>query len=194
MVAWGFLHRISDIFSFLYTIEPLAKALSLEWRTPIVPMLSRLSVAYHYPKAPALDPMNLARPGAADPEAEAEGDRRKIEGSSGFWEPTPGAVTAIVRRLGYGHARLLGYDEDLVPESTILERVWARHLSEVEAGKAELEHLPRGRLHMLFEKAQGSIGVEEPLESGRVPLPKWDVGLQKALARRQAPEAPQADG
>jgi SAM-dependent methyltransferase len=181
VVAWGFLHRITDIFSLLYSIEPLAKSLSLEWRTPVLPMMSRLSVAYHYPAAPFLDPMNIARHGG---ESEAAGnDKRKIEGDSGFWEPTPGAVAAITSRLGFAHARLLGYDEDLVPEEVILDRVWTRHLSDVAAGKALLEHLPRGRLHMLFEKERDAIKVDE-LKLGRVPLPKWDVGLQKSVARR----------
>lgn len=183
VVAWGFLHRITDIFSLLYSIEPLARSLSLEWRTPVLPMMSRLSVAYHYPAAKALDPMNIARHGG-EPEPAGD-DKRKIEGDSGFWEPTPGAVAAITRRLGFTHARLLGYDEDLVSEEAILERVWARHLSEVAAGKALFEHLPRGRLHMLFEKEAGAIGVDK-LELGQVALPKWDVGLQKSLARRQA--------
>jgi hypothetical protein len=144
-------------------------------------MMSRLSVAYHYPAAPFLDPMNIARHGG---ESEAAGnDKRKIEGDSGFWEPTPGAVAAITSRLGFVHARLLGYDEDLVPEEVILDRVWTRHLSDVAAGKALLEHLPRGRLHMLFEKERDAIKVDE-LKLGRVPLPKWDVGLQKSVARR----------
>lgn len=180
IMAWGFLHRISDIFSFLYSIEPLADALSLEWRTPVVPMMSRLSVAYHYPEAPALDPMNVS---SAVSEAKVE-DRQKIEGSTGFWEPTPGAVAAIVRRLGYVHSRLLGYDEDMVSEERIMARVWARHLAETQAGAVPFERLPTGRLHMLFEKRAGSILTDEPLDSAHVPLPKWDTALLRAVARK----------
>jgi hypothetical protein len=36
---------------------------------------------------------------------------------------------------------------------------------------------------MLFEKERDAIKVDE-LKLGRVPLPKWDVGLQKSVARR----------
>jgi SAM-dependent methyltransferase len=105
VIAWGFLHRVSDIFSLIYSLESLSDALSFEWRSPIIPMMSSLSVAYHSPSGKALDPMNISRRSQS---ADGVHDTDKIEGDTGFWEPTPGAVADNLRRLGYRHARMLG--------------------------------------------------------------------------------------
>lgn len=175
VIAWGFLHRVGDIFSLLYTLAPLAEALSLEWRTPVLPMMSKLSLAYHPPGGKRLDPMNVAR--VDDPEG---AKMRKVEGDTAFWEPTPGAVAAIARRLGFKHATLLGYDEDLVSERRILARCWKQHAKKLRAGDAKLGTLPRARVHMLFEKRAGSIELQD-LAGGEARLPKWDVALRKSL-------------
>ncbi len=176
VVAWGFLHRISDIFSLLYTLAPLTNALSLEWRTPILPMMSALSVAYHDPAGEFLDPTNIGT------ERDAV-DKLKLEGGSGFWEPTPGAVTAIVGRLGFEHATLIGYGDRFHSERTMVDGTRAKHLARADDGRVTIERLPRGRVHMLFEKQKGTIAVRERRDAK---FPAWDVALQESLENSRA--------
>jgi SAM-dependent methyltransferase len=58
-LAWGFLHRIADPFSFFDTISGYCDLVSLEWRTPMLPLMSRLSLAYHS-TSPSIDATNIA--------------------------------------------------------------------------------------------------------------------------------------
>jgi SAM-dependent methyltransferase len=178
-IAWGFLHRIGDIFGLLYSLAPMADAISLEWRTPIVPLLSSLSIAYHPPGNRPLDPMNIRAAGDHDP----ANDREKIEGNTAFWEPTPGAVKVITQRLGFVHATLIGYGERLESERKALTRHWTRHLQRANEGKERLDRLPRERVHMLFEKKQGLIAIKDLSTAGER-LPPWDVALHDAVARQ----------
>ena len=171
-IAWGFLHRIGDIYSLLYSLEPITNAISLEWRTPVLPLMSEMSLAYHPQSSQELDPMNTGR---SQVEGGAAADDEKIEGNASFWEPTPGAVKTIMRRLGYTHATLLGYEDDLVPESTIMRR-WHDHEAAVKAGKRKPTTLPQARVHMLFEKVPNSIRLVSP-EEARRRLPAWDQAL-----------------
>jgi SAM-dependent methyltransferase len=179
VIAWGFLHRIGDIFALLYSLAPIADAISLEWRTPIVPLLSSLSIAYHPPGSGPLDPMNVR--GATNPDPANDAD--KIEGNTAFWEPTPGAVKVMTRRLGFGHARLIGYGERLESERKTVARHWTRHLQRANEGEERLDRLPRERVHMLFEKTQGQITIKD-FSTVEERLPLWDVALHKALARQ----------
>jgi SAM-dependent methyltransferase len=182
-IAWGFLHRIGDIFALFYALEPIARAISLEWRTPVIPMMSSLSMAFHPPSRRPLDPMNTGRKADADDAGEIT-DADKVEGDSAFWEPTPGAVKAILRRLGYEHQKVLGYDENLVSENTILRR-WHDHLNKVNSGARKLDDIPRARVHMLFEKEAGSIQLAER-NVAEARIPEWDQALHKSLAKEQA--------
>jgi SAM-dependent methyltransferase len=179
VLAWGLLHRVSDVFSLLYTLERLSGAWSLEWRTPVLPFMSSLSLAYHAPVGDALDPMNVPGRGGDGSELGAATERKKIEGATGFWDPTPGAVTAIARRLGYGHATVLGYDDPFVSETAIVEQSWTRHLKKLKSGKRSLYELPSTRVHMIFEKSRDSIRIRD-LSGGEVRLPEWDLAIQEA--------------
>jgi SAM-dependent methyltransferase len=178
VIAWGFLHRISDVFALFYSLEPIARAISLEWRTPIVPMLSGLSIAFHPPGRRALDPMNTGRK-ADGSDTTPVSDADKVEGNSSFWEPTPGAVKAMLRRLGYVHSKVIGYDEELVNEQAIVKK-WHEHLTQVDRGERKLTDLPRARVHMLFEKEAGSIEVAE-MRSAESRVPKWDRAMRRRL-------------
>lgn len=187
IVAWGFLHRVTDIFSLLENLGPLTPALSLEWRTPVFPLMSRVSLAYHSPAGEILDPMNLrplVRNGAGEGQAAAQG--HKIEGDTGFWEPTPAAIRLLCRRLGFKHARLLGYGETLCSESRVVARHWGGHLIKWFAGKAN-HQLPLARVHMIFEKVSGSIEIKEPYSS-EVRLPEWDYGVRFQSGRNAMPK------
>jgi SAM-dependent methyltransferase len=175
-IAWGFLHRIGDIFGLLYSLEPIADAISLEWRTPVMPLMSELSVAYHPTQSKTLDPMNTGR--AKDGVHAKVSDAEKIEGNASFWEPTPGAVKAIMARLGYVHATLLGYEDELVSEETIMHR-WRDHEIAVKLGARSATRLPQARVHMLFEKHKGSIKVAS-IDVARARLPRWDQALLQA--------------
>jgi SAM-dependent methyltransferase len=176
VLAWGFLHRVSDIFSLLYTLKDLSDAWSFEWRTPVLPFMSSLSIAYHAPVGPALDPMNISSPVTQGLKGESGSQVKKIEGETGFWEPTPGAIVAIARRLGYAHWRLLGYSTSFVPESTIIERSWKRHLKALRDGTCDMHELPRTRVHMILEKVRNSV-LRDDL-SGHVKLPEWDLAIR----------------
>jgi ubiquinone/menaquinone biosynthesis C-methylase UbiE len=177
IIAWGFLHRVSDIFSLLYSLEPLADAISLEWRTPIIPLMGTASFAYHNPDAKRLDPMNIS----SGHEEKPVEDFEKIEGKAGFWEPTAGAVKAIMRRLGFKDARLLGYGESLVSEDDAMH-LWYRHLRSTAAGTESLDRVPRSRVHMLFEKRPGSI-LLRPFKDAEALLPAWDVAWRRKFSK-----------
>ncbi len=99
VVAWGLLHRVADPISALSLICSLSDCLALEWRTPMVPFAGRISIAYHNPLAEKLDPMNIDE--TADYEVVEAAGENKIESSSGFWEPTIGAVRARWMKLSF---------------------------------------------------------------------------------------------
>jgi hypothetical protein len=176
VTAWGFLHRIGDIFSFLYAIAPLTNALSLEWRTPVIPLMSTLSIAYHPPGKRELDPMNVRLMGETD----SASDKQKVEGKTAFWEPTPGAIKVIMRRLGFGFERLVGYGERLDSEKKALSYNWSRHIKRVIAGRGHLSELPRERVHMIFEKKRGSVSLLDLREAPQR-LPPWDVAMHRSF-------------
>jgi SAM-dependent methyltransferase len=176
-IAWGVLHRVSDIFSLLYTLAPLTNAISLEWRTPVFPLMSVLSMAYHPPGGSALDPMNLVQPG------KAARDKDKVEGDVAFWEPTVGAVIAITSRLGFGYSKVLGFGEKLESENEVLASTWQRHQGKLLAGKAQPNTLPRARVHLLLEKSKNSIALKD-VETAARALPTWDVALHEAIKRK----------
>jgi len=188
VVAWGFLHRIADIFSFLQALEPMADALSLEWRTPVLPFMYKLSAAYHSTVGDALDPMNL-EPTRAGVVAQGQyprvvSDNNKIEGSTGFWDPTPGAVRTVCGRLGYKHARLLGYGENLQPQGITIMRCWGRWVFEWIRLRKPRYQIPIGRVHMVLEKRPGSITINDPMGSD-VRLPVWDHAI-RSIAKGRA--------
>ncbi len=173
-IAWGFLHRITDIFALFYALEPITNAISLEWRTPVVPLMAELSMAYHPTKAAVLDPMNTGRKAELSDRGQIT-DKDKVEGNSAFWEPTPGAVKAMLGRLGYIHHTLIGYDEDLRSQDAIMAR-WREHETGVKRGRRSATNLPEARVHMLFEKQAGSIRLVPP-DVARSRIPSWDHAL-----------------
>jgi len=179
-IAWGFLHRITDIFALFYALEPITNAISLEWRTPVLPMMSELSLAYHPTSAATLDPMNTGRKADLN-DLGTVTDKDKVEGNSAFWEPTPGAVKAILSRLGYAHHTLLGYDEGLESQDEVM-RHWRAHESAVAAGREKATRVPEARVHMLFEKAEGSIRIA-PQSVARTRIPAWDHALVEHMKK-----------
>ncbi len=169
-IAWGFLHRVSDIFSFLYQLEPLSDTLSFEWRTPVVPMMSMQCLAYHYPGGESLDPMNVKRFSGKNH------GNKKVEGETGFWEPTPGAVKAIMQRLRYRFNEILGYGDDLVDESTVIARHWSKYLASTKSGQAKPIKLSTTRVHMISGKSEG-IRIKNKDD---IRFPEWDIALMNA--------------
>ncbi len=133
-----------------------------------------MSIAYHPPFGPKLDPMNVG----SGHETEKVRDAEKIEGGTAFWEPTIGAVSAIMKRLGYEHSRLLGFDDKLQSEERTLLRYWYGHQLRVNEGKARLDHLPRARVHMIYEKQPNSITLQ-PFRGAEQRFPEWDYALQQ---------------
>lgn len=186
-IAWGFLHRISDIFALFYALEPITNAISLEWRTPVVPMMGDVSIAYHPAAAAILDPMNTGRKVDAQRAAPITDDD-KVQGGSAFWEPTPGAVKAMLRRLGYLHETLFGYDELLLSQDAVMQR-WREHEAAVRAGTRRPTDLPQARVHMLFEKRAGSIRLV-PKSAARARIPAWDHALLEHLQEFERPAKP----
>ena len=182
VIAWGFLHRISDIFALLDVLSPMADALSFEWRAPVLPLMHKLSLAYHPTVGDALNPKNVGPPqrhdGSRYSEKRATGGGN--EGQIGFWEPTPGAVSAICRRFGYNHARLLGYGEQFSSGTKTVAREWAVHLAKWMTGKAIFHQIPLTRVHMIVEKSPCSIELKGPLRSN-IGFPVWDLALQRSI-------------
>lgn len=183
VVAWGLLHRVESIFSLLAHIATLGRALSLEWRTPLAPFMARLSLAYHSPAGDRLDPMNAVnrnRDAGGEDAAEENDDAGKVEGKTGFWEPTPGAVHAICRRLGYDRARLIGYGEDFDSQARTIRREWARHVRRRVLRKRRSQQLPMSRVHMLFERGDARLDLSDP-RSLDARLAPWDARLHQRL-------------
>lgn len=138
-----------------------------------MPGMSTLSLAYHYPGGEALDPLNVRRSTCDSQHS------MKVEGSVGFWEPTPGAVRAIMKRIGYGICEVLGYDEDLVDEAEILTRFSSKMGGKVLSGLS-LVSLPTTRVHMVFGKSELII----PQDRRVLTLPDWDFALLEAMGQR----------
>ena len=160
VVAWGFLHRIPDVFSVVRRLAEVAGAFSFEWMTPVFPFMGRASVALH---------RSRARP------ARAAGQPRA--GKSLFWCPTPYAVTTIVRECGFGHTRVLGYDDVLWPEWNLVLWHLARKLVRPSAATY-------ARVHMIAERVPGSIRFKHPdLRDAR--LPPWDTAGRDYLRRKR---------
>jgi hypothetical protein len=175
VIAWGFLHRITDVFALVHSLREKTSALSLEWRTPLLPLGSRLSLSYHSPYGDSLDPANL---GAIADDAERWAAMGAKSMNTGFWEPTPGAMKIICGRWGYGHSTLLGYGDDLHSGSRAIISGWFRHLAGKLTGRERLNQLPIGRVHMMFERSPGSIEIAAPV------YPDWDLALKRALGEK----------
>jgi ubiquinone/menaquinone biosynthesis C-methylase UbiE len=170
VVAWGFLHRISDIFSALYNLAQITDAFSLEWMTPIFPFMRRASVAYHRTDVDELDTTNLVAAGQLSAE-EAAG--KKIGGKSGFWFPTPFAVESILRKFGFEEAHVLGYNEGLWAERRMV--LW--HLAQKAMHPSTVSY---ARVHMLVQRSSGSIKFKYK-DLNDAQLPEWDVAGRNYL-------------
>ncbi len=97
VIAWGFLHRVPDPFNALVALGSIGQAMSLEWDALAVPFASRLSLASH-PTGGEFEWKNIA--GMSRDEV-AENLKGKQVDRASFWHLSPGAVEAIVRRLGF---------------------------------------------------------------------------------------------
>lgn len=172
VIAWGLLHRVADIFSLLYRLEPLSENISLEWRHPVIPGMSRLSWAYHYPDGDSLDPLNVRRG------SKSQSSAKKIEGKVGFWEPTPGAVVSIMRRIDYSFSTLIGFGEDLVSERKLLTQLGDRLVRYAIQGEPQTKPLST-RVHMTFGKKENIM--LRPRDE--IVYPDWDVALLKAFGK-----------
>jgi len=181
VVAWGFLHRIADIFSFLDLIGSRAKAISLEWRTPVFPFMSRAAWAYHAPAPFGLDRSNVGPISAAE-------TGEKVEGGGGFFEPTPFLVKRILDQYGFTKMSLIGYEEGLSSQ------MWTVSLALARAPFSILKNLgmrseirgtmvPRRRVHALFQKPESEISLA-PRAAWK--LPDWDEAIKEESKRRPA--------
>jgi 2-polyprenyl-3-methyl-5-hydroxy-6-metoxy-1,4-benzoquinol methylase len=173
VVAWGFLHRISDLISTLYSLASITNALSFEWATPVFPRMRRASLAYHRTDVDALDITNLVPVGKLSAE---EMIGKRIGGESGFWFPTPFAVESIMRKFGYGSARILGYNEHLVSQRRLL--LW--HLSRAVARPSKVTY---ARVHMIVERTPGLISFKYK-DFRNAQVPEWDVAGRTYLDRQ----------
>lgn len=164
IIAWGFLHRIPDIFTPLYNLSAMTNAFSLEWMTPVFPFMRRASAAYHRNDVDVLDQTNLVPPGhfTAD-----ELSSRKLGGRSGYWCPTPYAVESILRKCGFGSARVLGYGEKLWPERVYI----VRHVVQRIARRSPDTY---ARVHMLVERVAGSVTFKTS-NFADARFPAWDI-------------------
>lgn len=168
VIAWGLLHRVSDIFGLLASVSAVTSVLSLEWRTPIIPLMESASIAYHPAGSNPLDPMNLA----FETTLPNLSDDAKIEGPSGFWEPTLGAVKQIMRRLGFSNSCVVGYDEDFARVGRTYLRGARRLLWE--------RQMPMGRVHMIFCKDDNAMDqIITPIQDTEIP--KWDEEMAQNI-------------
>ena len=159
VVAWGFLHRIPDVFSVVHRLAEVASAFSFEWMTPVFPFMGRSSVAFHRKRTL---PEHAAGPRGA--------------GKSLFWCPTPYAVTTIVRECGFEHTKVLGYNDALWPEWNLV--LW--HLARKLVRPSTATY---ARVHMIAERTLGSIQFKHrDLREAR--LPAWDTVGRDYLRRR----------
>lgn len=175
VVAWGFIHRLSDVFSFAENISSLGDTISLEWRTPVFPFMSHLSMAYHPKQGEALDPTNLG-----DPE-EYEYKGKKVEGQTGFWEPTPEAVKTIFRRKGFVKSTIIGYGDHLHSQRKTIIKSWSKHLARAALRKPVSHSLPLRRVHMILQR-DGTESVLDKLTSPSN-LPRWDKKLHDSIQK-----------
>lgn len=166
-IAWGLIHRVADVFSLLGNLASISEVISLEWRTPIGPSIESASFAVHSTKGDALDPMNLTLARSTRFLTE-----EKIEGQTGFWEPTPAAVKAILSRMGFPHARVVGYGEALSPLSVACMRT-------AFASAVRRKPLRNGRVHMLFARHASGLEYLRPTEPASVP--DWDEAMRQRL-------------
>jgi SAM-dependent methyltransferase len=97
VLAWGFLHRVPDPFNALIALGSISRAMSLEWDALAVPFASRLSLASH-PRGGDFEWKNVA--GMTREQVRENAKGKQVDRAS-FWHPTPGAVQAITRRLGF---------------------------------------------------------------------------------------------
>jgi SAM-dependent methyltransferase len=161
VTAWGLLHRISDVFGLLEIVAALAPRVSLEWRAPIFPGLSRVAFAHH-PSTPDLDPTNLR----------LQSSEQKLESSSGFWEPSVGAISSIGRAFGFDQLRVLGYGEAMSSAPMQNVRSLARQaLNTVRRGKRP--QFPVARVHAGLSQAGDQFFDGVKLDPARIP--KWDT-------------------
>ena len=174
VVAWGFLHRIPDVFSALYSLAHVTNAFSFEWMTPVFPFMSRASLAYHRTETNVLDTANLIPPGTLSPE---EMVGKKHGGRSVFWCPTPYAVKTIVRKWGFEHTKVLGYNEGLWPQRNLI--LW--HLARKLVRPSTVTF---ARVHMTAERSPGSIRYKHA-DLRDAQLPEWDAA-GRAYAERKS--------
>lgn len=168
VVAWGLLHRVSDPFQFFGLVSSLGDNLSLEWRTPVLPLMSRLSLAYHSVD-PRMDPMNTG--------TESSADTAKIESTAGFWDCTPGAVRSMSKKVGFTDSQIVGYGESFRGAFTIGTALWLRHFAKIVSPRKVITQIPQARVHMLFHKDINKIKFTPPT-SKDINLPRWDSAVQ----------------
>jgi len=168
--VWGFLHRVPDIFSLLYRLAPITSAFALEWTTPIFPLMSRVSAAWHRPYGTELDPTNI---GPA-PDLNAEEVREtKIQGLAAFWSPTPKALQVILERIGFANHRIVGFGDELHSQRKAIARKMP--------GMLARRSVAYDRVHMISERQRGTVVMADPR---RAAPPEWDEAAQLYMNRR----------
>lgn len=175
VVAWGFLHRITDPFELLYRLSNLTDTISLEWRTPVFPNMGELSVATHPSRGSRLDPMNTGSFISPDEKAEA----KKVEGATAFWEMTPGAVKTILRRLGFQVFIILGYGEKFSPEAKVV----AKHFNQdgfYKTKKSGGDSIRRERVHMVASRDTSIKWINNDFHR-QFSIPDWDFGARASI-------------
>lgn len=186
VVAWGLLHRVADPISALGLLCSLSGCLSLEWRTPLIPFAGRISMAYHNPVAEKLDPMNIARGGNLEPleplePLDAAGEN-KIESSSGFWEPTIGAVRAIVCRHGINNWLTVGYGDRFSSGFPTGLRKWGTQAWRYACRRKITHQVPVGRVHAMAWRSGSAVGLSDP-GTAASRIPSWDLAMTGQFTR-----------
>ncbi len=171
VVAWGLLHRISDPFQFFWLASRLSDALSIEFRTPVIPFMDKLSISYHSIDAD-MDLMNIERDGV--PES------AKRENSTGFWECTPGAVCSMAKKFGYKRFQTIGYRDNFRSGFTDGSVLCLKHVAKLILRTKGRTQLPLTRVHMLLQKKDGCITFAPPM-SKEINLPSWDTSVRSLM-------------
>ncbi len=171
---WGFLHRITDIFSAFQTLSGITSAFSLEWSTPVFPFMQKVSIASHLPSGSQLDPSNLVDFKSIVDENGNEVPR--YEDGVHFWRPTPLALQKIVKNFGFDHYRFLGLGTGSHGESFESENTTVlKNILRVFKLQKPILFTTR-RTHMIVERERDSITFK-PGGLSAQNIPDWDIAI-----------------
>ena len=166
IVAWGFLHRVTDPFTFIYDAARTADALSLEFLGLNVAMEMGLNIAQHPDNQDKkFDATNLTR-------VDSESFRKEFNQELPFWNLSPSLVKTIGERVGFRYCSLLGFGEDL-EQAPSPEATKDSIVKGLKAGRGVV--FPTARVHMVLAKAEVPVNWE--VLHGEHTLAPWDASI-----------------